>query len=83
MEKELVWKMVQGQIGHDLLMQLMRDRRCELLILRIEDELYWDEIAYALDLYGDWDGPVGVYDIIDEDDMLTFAFRGGEEEFDE
>ena len=72
-------------IDGEALLNMIKSRRCELLILRIEDELYWDEIAYALDLYGDWDGPIGVYDIEyePEDDSFTFSFRGGEEDWEE
>lgn len=64
-----------GIDGEEILRRL-QSQQCELLILRIEDELYWDEIASALDLYGDSDGPVGVYDVTWEDGCAAFAFRG-------
>jgi len=72
----------EGIDGEELL-SILRSKNCELLILRIEDELYWEEIAYALDLYGDYDGPIGVYDVEWEDDAAVFTFRGGEEEYEE
>ena len=49
--------------------------RCELLILRVEDELYWEDVRDALGLYGDNDGPVGVYDVAYENGVFTFTMR--------
>ena len=48
---------------------------CELLMLRIEDELYWEAVRDGLGLWGDWDDPMGVYDITREDGELLFTMR--------
>ncbi len=57
------------------LRQQIIDSRCELLMLRVEDFLYWEAICDALELYGDYDDCIGVYDVIYEDGELSFAFR--------
>ncbi len=62
------------------LRQYIIDRRCELLIVRVEDFLYWEEISAALGLYGEYDDCIGVYDVTYEDGELSFAFRLPEEE---
>ena len=48
---------------------------CDLLMLRIEDEFYWEAVRDALGLWGDWDEPLGVYDISEEDGELIFTIR--------
>ena len=48
---------------------------CDLLLLRIEDDIYWDAVRDALGLWGDWDEPWGVYDISQEDGELIFTMR--------
>jgi len=63
------------------LRQEIINRRCELLIVRVEDFLYWEEISAALGLYGDYDDCIGVYDVSYEDGELSFAFRLPEEEY--
>lgn len=47
----------------------------ELLLLRMEDELYWEAVRDALGLWGDWDEPMGVYDITREDGEVVFTMR--------
>ena len=62
------------------LRQHIINSRCDLLIVRVEDFLYWEEISDALELYGDYDDCIGVYDVIYEDGELSFEFRLSEEE---
>ena len=64
----------------EALRQQIIDSRCELLILRMEDFLYWEAVCDALELYGDYDDCIGVYDVTYEDGELSFAFRLPEEE---
>ena len=62
------------------LRQHIINSRCDLLIVRVEDFLYWEEISDALELYGDYDDCIGVYDVIYENGELSFEFRLPEEE---
>lgn len=57
------------------LRQRLIDGRCELLMVRVEDFLYWEEISDALGLYGENDSSIGVYDVTYADGELSFAFR--------
>ena len=51
----------------------------QVVALRVEDELYWDELCGLLDL--DWDMPAtGLYDVVlDEDGTPVLTGRGQEE----
>ena len=62
------------------LRQRIIESRCDLLIVRVEDFLYWEEISAALELYGDYDDCIGVYDVTYEDGELSFEFRLPEDE---
>lgn len=53
----------------------IENERCDLLILRIEDDLYWEAVRDGLGLWGDWDEPIGVYDITQEDGEYVFTMR--------
>jgi len=62
------------------LKQQIINSRCDLLIVRMEDFLYWEAVCDALELYGDYDDSIGVYDVIYEDGELSFEFRLPEDE---
>lgn len=64
----------------EALRQQIIDSRCELLLLRVEDFLYWEAICDALELYGEYDDCIGVYDVTYENGELSFDFRLPEEE---
>lgn len=61
-------------ISSESLIQMLNENRCELLILRIEDELYWDAFKDALDL-DDSALSIAVYDIVRENGATTFVCR--------
>lgn len=58
------------------LLSYLNNNRCDILILRVEDDLYWEAIRDSLELYHDDDMPTGVYDIQRENGELTFTTRG-------
>lgn len=60
--------------GEALLERIYNDD-AELLLMRVEDELYWDEIRYALDLPYDEAQPIGVYEIDRSGGECTFTLR--------
>lgn len=62
------------------LRNMVINSRCELLLVRVEDYLYWREISDVLELYGEYDFPVGVYDVTYENGELSFKFRMPEDE---
>ena len=59
----------------DELYDRVANSACDLLMLRIEDEFYWEAVRDALGLWGDWDEPYAVYDIIREDGEVSFVMR--------
>ena len=67
----------------EVLKELLDQNRCDLLLLRVEDDLYWETIRDALALEGDWDEPVAVYDVLREDGETRFHCRLDEAETDE
>lgn len=60
--------------GEALLERIQNDD-ADLLLMRVEDELYWDEICYALDLPYDEAQSIGVYEIDRSDGGCAFALR--------
>lgn len=59
----------------DALLERIQNDDAQLLLMRVEDELYWEEICYALDLSYDEDQSVGVYEIDRSDGGCTFTLR--------
>ena len=57
------------------LLDRIENENCDMLIVRIEDDLYWEAVRDGLGLWGDWDEPVGVYDISQEDGEYLFTMR--------
>ncbi|MBP3650624.1 MAG: hypothetical protein J6K73_12680 [Clostridia bacterium] len=67
------------QASRDYLISVIEENRCELLILRIDDEVYWYTLMEELVLEGENDSSIGVYDIIrDEDGNYSFVGRMNE-----
>lgn len=62
-------------VDNDSLTELLNQNRCDLLLLRVEDELYWEALGDALSLEGDWDEPVAVYDVSRREGELVFHCR--------
>lgn len=59
----------------DALLERIQNDDAELLLMRVEDELYWEEICYALDLSYDEAQSIGVYEIDRSDGGCTFTLR--------
>lgn len=59
----------------DALLERIQNDDSDLLLMRVEDELYWDEICYALDLPYDEAQSIGVYEIDRSDGGCTFTLR--------
>lgn len=59
----------------DALLSRIQNDDAELLLMRVEDELYWEEICYALDLSYDEAQSIGVYEIDRSDGGCTFTLR--------
>lgn len=59
----------------DALLERIQNDDAEMLLMRVEDELYWDEIRYALDLPYDEAQPIGVYEIDRSGGGCTFTLR--------
>lgn len=66
-------------IDQEALWQALDQNRCELLILRVEDELYWDALRDALELE-DSAEPIAVYDVRRENGVISLTQRAGQSE---
>lgn len=66
-------------IDQEALWQALNQNRCELLILRVEDELYWDALRDALELE-DSAEPIAVYDVRRENGAISLKQRASQSE---
>ncbi|NLO86569.1 MAG: DUF4293 domain-containing protein [Clostridiales bacterium] len=61
-------------VNGEYILSTLDERRCELLLLRVEDEEYFSAFAAALGLAPD-DDPIGVYDIVRQSGKLSLVCR--------
>lgn len=61
-------------LSEESLRDMILANRCDLLILRLEDELYWDAVRSMLSLDDDA-YPIAVYDVAYEDGNLSLSCR--------
>lgn len=61
-------------LSEESLRGMILGNRCDLLILRLEDELYWDAVRSLLSLDDDA-CPIAVYDVTWKDGNLTLSCR--------
>ncbi|MDD3334903.1 MAG: hypothetical protein PHI98_05215 [Eubacteriales bacterium] len=62
-------------ISTEMLTDMLNGNRCDLLLLRIDDEAYWGSVQDALGLYEDMDWSIAAYDVIRQDGQLSFQSR--------
>lgn len=60
------------ELTADNIFSILRSHRCDYLILRLEDDVYWDAVCSELDLW-EWDERVAVYEVDYESDDVSFT----------